>query len=231
MIALIHYTTAMQPYRLRRTVFVIISLLLASVPLASIPSGTLTLNDLLGTDIAGDYTDATLESITVKGRAAKTGYERSMFGSGWQNVGGCSTRELILRRDLTDISLVEECKIQQGVLNDPYTGKVIEFVRGPTTSDDVQIDHVVALSNAWQTGAQQLSFERRVKFANDPLNLLAVSGSANEQKSDGDAATWLPSNKSFRCQYVNRQVKVKVKYELWVTPAEKLAMNRVLGGC
>lgn len=221
----------MQPYRLRRTVFVIISLLLASVPLASIPSGTLTLNDLLGTDIAGDYTDATLESITVKGRAAKTGYERSMFGSGWQNVGGCSTRELILRRDLTDISLVEECKIQQGVLNDPYTGKVIEFVRGPTTSDDVQIDHVVALSNAWQTGAQQLSFERRVKFANDPLNLLAVSGSANEQKSDGDAATWLPSNKSFRCQYVNRQVKVKVKYELWVTPAEKLAMNRVLGGC
>lgn len=231
MIALIHYTTAMQPYRLRRTVFVIIALLLASVPLASIPSGTLTLNDLLGTDIAGDYTDATLESITVKGRAAKTGYERSMFGSGWQNVGGCSTRELILRRDLTDISLVEECKIQQGVLNDPYTGKVIEFVRGPTTSDDVQIDHVVALSNAWQTGAQQLSFERRVKFANDPLNLLAVSGSANEQKSDGDAATWLPSNKSFRCQYVNRQVKVKVKYELWVTPAEKLAMNRVLGGC
>lgn len=221
----------MQPYRLRRTVFVIIALLLASVPLASIPSGTLTLNDLLGTDIAGDYTDATLESITVKGRAAKTGYERSMFGSGWQNVGGCSTRELILRRDLTDISLVEECKIQQGVLNDPYTGKVIEFVRGPTTSDDVQIDHVVALSNAWQTGAQQLSFERRVKFANDPLNLLAVSGSANEQKSDGDAATWLPSNKSFRCQYVNRQVKVKVKYELWVTPAEKLAMNRVLGGC
>ena len=231
MLALIHYTTAMQPYRLRRTVFIIIALLLASVPLASIPAGTLTLNDLLGTDIAGDYTTATLESITVKGRAAKTGYERSKFGSGWQNVGGCSTRELILRRDLTDVSLVEECKVQQGVLNDPYTGKAIEFVRGPTTSDDVQIDHVVALSNAWQTGAQQLSFERRVKFANDPLNLLAVSGSANEQKSDGDAATWLPSNKSFRCQYVNRQVKVKIKYELWVTPSEKLAINRVLGGC
>lgn len=221
----------MQPYRLRRTVFIIIALLLASVPLASIPAGTLTLNDLLGTDIAGDYTNATLESITVKGRAAKTGYERSKFGSGWQNVGGCSTRELILRRDLKDISLVEECKVQQGVLNDPYTGGVIEFVRGPTTSDDVQIDHVVALSNAWQTGAQQLPFERRVEFANDPLNLLAVSGSANEQKSDGDAATWLPSNKSFRCQYVNRQVKVKIKYELWVTPSEKLAINRVLGGC
>jgi hypothetical protein len=117
------------------------------------------------------------------------------------------------------------------VLNDPYTGKTIEFQRGETSSQTVQIDHVVALSDAWQKGAQQLAFEKRVALANDPLELLAVDGEANQQKSDGDAATWLPANKSFRCQYVARQIAVKQKYMLWVTEPEKQAMLRVLGSC
>jgi hypothetical protein len=95
----------------------------------------------------------------------------------------------------------------------------------------VQIDHVVALSNAWQTGAGLLTPEIRQQLANDPLELLAVDGAANQQKSDGDAATWLPSNKAFRCQYVARQVAVKAKYQLWVTSAEKDAITRVLATC
>lgn len=90
---------------------------------------------------------------------------------------------------------------------------------------------MVALSDAWQKGAQQLTPEQRRELANDPLNLLAVDGPANQQKKDGDAATWMPSNSAFRCQYVARQVAVKRKYSLWVTPAERNAMERWLDSC
>ena len=123
------------------------------------------------------------------------------------------------------------CVIASGTLNDPYTGKTINFVKGEKTSQAVQIDHVVALSDAWQKGAQSLSETERKSLANDPLNLLAVDGPANQQKGDGDAATWLPPSKAFRCQYVARQVAVKKKYQLWVTAAEKEAMRRIVTGC
>ncbi len=172
-----------------------------------------------------------LETLPIKGRAPKTGYERAQFGDGWASSSGCDMRNVILHRDLKDVVVGDNCKVVTGVLDDPYTGKPVPFVRGADTSDDVQIDHVVALSNAWQTGAQQLSFERRKQLANDPLELLAVDGAANQQKGDGDAATWLPSNKAFRCQYVARQVAVKAKYDLWVTQAEHDAIKRVLGSC
>ena len=118
-----------------------------------------------------------------------------------------------------------------GILNDPYTGKVINFMRGKDTSEQVQIDHVVALSDAWQSGAQEISAQERLQLANDPENLLAVDGPANQQKSDSDAATWLPANASFRCSYVARQIRVKAKYHLWVKPAEKEAMINVLTPC
>lgn len=172
-----------------------------------------------------------LASLPVKGRAPKTGYERSQFGGGWESRGACDVRNLILQRDLENERVNEDCKVLTGVLKDPYTGKNIMFVRGESTSADVQIDHVVALSNAWQTGAQQISRIDRVALANDPLNLLAVDGDANQQKSDADAATWLPSQKSFRCQYVARQIAVKQAYNLWVVPPEKKAMQRVLQSC
>lgn len=174
---------------------------------------------------------AVLNELPIKGRAPKTGYSRSQFGDGWRMFLGCDTRNLILARDLKNVITNEDCKVVSGTLHDPYTSKVIQFIRGEQTSDDVQIDHMVALSNAWQTGAQALSFDDRVRLANDPLNLLAVDGGANQQKSDGDAATWLPSNKSFRCQYVSRQINVKKRYDLWVTQAEYDAMVRVLDKC
>lgn len=172
-----------------------------------------------------------LNQLPVKGRAPKTGYTRSQFGDGWALVGVCDTRNLILARDLINPRVSSSCKVMSGKLNDPYTAKTILFERGATTSDLVQIDHVVALSNAWQTGAQQLDGTTREKFANDPLNLLAVDGPANQDKSDGDAATWLPPYKPFRCQYVARQIQVKTKYDLWVTEAEKVAMVQVLKSC
>ena len=108
---------------------------------------------------------------------------------------------------------------------------MIDFVRGNVSIMEVQIDHVVALSNSWQTGAFKLSIAQRTALANDPLNLFAVKGRLNLQKSDGDAATWVPPMKSFRCAYVAQQIAVKAKYELWVVAPEKAAMSAILAQC
>ena len=177
-----------------------------------------------------------LEQLIVKGRAPRTGYSRSAFGPTWSDVdrNGCDTRNDILKRDLAELSFKENtrnCVVVSGVLNDPYSGERITFIRGNTTSTLVQIDHVIALGNAWVTGAFQISVKQRTSLANDPLNLLAVKGSLNSQKQDGDAATWLPPNKSYRCEYVARQISVKKKYGLWVTQPEKDAMKRILEKC
>lgn len=184
---------------------------------------------------ASAHEDPDLGKLKVKGKAPKTGYDREeKFGRSWIDVdqNGCDTRNDVLARDLEDITLDDdECTILGGVLDDPYTGKTINFTRGQDTSSEVQIDHRVALMNAWQTGAQQISQSQREALANDPENLASVDGRANSQKSDGDTATWLPSNKDYRCQYVESQVSVKIKYDLWVTPAEKDAMSRELSKC
>ncbi len=172
-----------------------------------------------------------LNTLEIKGRAPTTGYSRSQFGDGWATKNGCDTRNIILNRDLTDVKSDESCHVVSGILNDPYAGKVINFERGGDTSGEVQIDHVVALSDAWQTGAQLLSKESRKQLANDPLELLAVDGAANQQKSGSDAASWLPSNKAFRCQYVARQIAVKIKYKLWVTSSEHETMKNILLRC
>jgi hypothetical protein len=174
-----------------------------------------------------------LETLAIKGRAPKTGYSRDQFSAGWADVGGCDTRNYILKRDLTSVitKSATDCTVESGNLNDPYTGKVIHFTRGASTSGAVQIDHVVAVSDAWQKGAQQIDVSKRAEFYNDPLNLLAVDGPTNDNKGDSDAATWLPPNKDFRCRYVARQIAVKAKYGLWVTQAEHDAMKNVLGTC
>jgi len=179
---------------------------------------------------------AALAAVEVKGRAPRSGYDRDRFGNGWVDVdrNGCDTRNDILARDLTDETFkpgTRDCVVAAGTLADPYSGRTIPFQRGQDTSDDVQVDHVVALSDAWQKGAQALDPTRRTAFANDPLNLLAVDGPLNQQKSDGDAATWLPPNRSFRCTYVARQVAVKVRYDLWATQAERNAIATILGNC
>ncbi|KQX66361.1 deoxyribonuclease [Angustibacter sp. Root456] len=179
---------------------------------------------------------AALATLRVAGRAPKTGYDRARFGQAWADVdrNGCDTRNDVLRRDLTRYTLkagTHGCLVLKGTLHDPYTGRTISFVRGQSTSIAVQVDHVVALSDAWQKGAQTWTLDQRTAFANDSLNLLAVDGPTNASKGDGDAATWLPPVKSYRCAYVARQVAVKSRYGLWVTRAEKDAMARVLARC
>ena len=183
---------------------------------------------------------AKFDALLIKGRAPKTGYDRSLFGESWTDDvtvpggrNGCDTRNDILRRDLVDVVLKpgsNDCAVLRGILNDPYTGITVEFVRGPNSAE-VQIDHVVALSDAWQKGAQQLDEARRRDFANDPVNLQATIGWVNQQKGDGDAATWLPPNIFYRCAFVTRIVDVKASSGLWVTQAEHDAIAGVLSGC
>jgi len=170
----------------------------------------------------------------VKGRAAETGYERAQYGQAWLDTdrNGCDTRNDILRRDLSETVVRDRthgCLVESGVLHDPYTARDLQFTRGP--GDVVDIDHVVALEDAWVTGANRWDIRKRAALANDPMNLLAVDASANRQKGAGDAATWLPANKRYRCAYVARQVGVKAKYGLSVTPAEREAIERVLSTC
>jgi Protein of unknown function (DUF1524)/Excalibur calcium-binding domain len=179
---------------------------------------------------------AELAQLPVKGRAPQTGYTREQFGDGWVDTdhNGCDTRNDVLARDMTGETFrpgTHDCIVVTGTLADPYSGKTIRFRRGPDTSEAVQIDHVVALSDAWQKGAQQWTADKRAAFANDPLNLLAVDGPLNQAKSDGDAATWLPPDRAYRCAYVARQVAVKGTYGLWVTQAEHDAIAGVLDGC
>ena len=177
-----------------------------------------------------------IEAQVTKGRAPKTGYTRAQFGPEWADVdrNRCDTRNDILKRDLTNLVIKEKtngCTVLSGTLVDPFSGEIINFVQGAKSSKGVEIDHLVALSNAWQTGAFKLTPEQRKAFANDPLNLLAVKGKLNSQKGEGDAATWLPPLKSFRCDYVARQIAVKIKYKLWFTAPEKEAMIRILKTC
>ncbi|HNP56651.1 MAG TPA: HNH endonuclease family protein [Gordonia sp. (in: high G+C Gram-positive bacteria)] len=180
---------------------------------------------------------AQLDRIPVKGSAPKTGYHRSVFGRAWSDDvtvdkghNGCKTRDDVLQRDLTDVVMQGKCRVMSGWLDDPYTGERLRFERGVDVYR-IQIDHVVALGDAWRTGAQQWTPEKRLDFANDLRNLQATAGWANQQKKASNAASWLPPNRSYRCTYVARQVKVKAAYGLWVVPAERDAMRRVLAKC
>jgi hypothetical protein len=185
-----------------------------------------------GQSAAGGAALAAAESLTVKGRAPRTGYDREKFGTAWADTdsNGCDTRDDILKRDLKEVRFTGgDCKVSYGVLEpDPYSGKEVTYRRGRS---QVDIDHVVALSDAWQKGAKYWDAGKRIALANDPLNLIAVDASTNRGKGDGDTATWLPPNKGYRCVYVAAQVAVKKKYGLWVTAAEQAAMEKVLSGC
>ena len=178
---------------------------------------------------------AQLAKLTVRPAAPMTGYDRDKFGEPWEDVdhNGCDTRNDILKRDLKKIVFKagSSCLIQTGVLADPYTGKFINFVRGVKTSTAVQIDHVVALGDTWRTGAAKWTDAKRLRYANDPVVLLAVDGPQNESKGDDDASEWLPPRKAYDCRYVAKQITIKTKYVLWVTPNERSAMSDVLKTC
>ena len=163
-------------------------------------------------------------------------YQREAFGPAWADTdhNGCDTRNDILRRDLKSVRFrpnTHNCVVISGQLVDPYTGKAIYFKRGQHTSEAVQIDHVVALGDAWRSGANSWDERLRLTYANDPLVLLAVDGPANQEKGMSAADEWLPSNHGYRCAYVARQVAIKRKYKLSVSKREFAALTRVATTC
>ena len=192
----------------------------------------------------GVYTDGSLDyramhdALEIKGRAPNSDYDRALFGQPWSddvNVAGghngCDTRNDILQRDLDGFSIrngTRGCLVESGSLVSPYSGETINFHRG---DNQVDIEHVVALGDAWVKGAFQWDETKRRDFANDPINLLAVDASNNRAKGAADAATWLPPHKPFRCDYGRIQVHVKYVYDLWVTEAEHEALRKLLDQC
>lgn len=182
---------------------------------------------------------ALIDQLTTKGRGAKTGYSRAQFGRSWTDsasgvpyaFNGCYTRDDILRRDLTATQVrpgTNDCVVVAGLLADPYTGADESFRKDQAA--DIQIDHVFPLSLAWQMGASGWDVDRRTRFANDPLNLLAVDGVQNEIKKDSGPASWLPPNKSVRCAYSVRFAQVALAYQLAVPVPDKEMMARLCAG-
>lgn len=233
------YNLLMKKYRIRRIVSIFIVFFAIITWLSFNPKSTETEFVSAGNDgqeisNSGELLASTiLERLEVKGRAPKTGYSREEFYNSWPTIDGCNLRQCIIKRELGETAILgdDNCTVISGEYDEPYTGSHLVFYQKSDFSQGVQIDHVVALSDAWQKGAQYKTKEDRYSLATDPLNLLAVDSTTNMGKSDGDAATWLPPNKKFRCQYVARQVSVKYKYSLWVTEAEKSAISKVLVNC
>jgi len=162
-------------------------------------------------------------------------YDRDLFG-GWADPdgNGCRARDDILARDLTQVTTADGCKVLTGTLADPYTGKTIDFTFGAQSSQAVQIDHIVSLSAAWQGGAWNWDEDTRVSLANDPENLLAVDGPANNKKSDRGPSSWMPSNAgnpSYDCDYAAAYQHILDKYDLDADPQDITALNRTLAGC
>lgn len=218
---------------------VLILIVLVAVVALSAGLGLPSVSDTAAT-VTGEYTATgsaadTLAKLTVNDKPSWSGYDREYFGFRQtdDDGDGCDVREAVLARDLTNVTYKYSgsCKVKTGTLQDPYTGKTIHFTRGSESSKAVQIDHVVALENAWASGANEWDTAKRYKFGNDMYNLLAVDGDANQDKGSESAAYWLPSNADYRCEYVARQIGVKDKYGLSVTTKEKKAMLAVLHGC
>jgi hypothetical protein len=179
-----------------------------------------------------------IEELVTKGRGPRTGYDRDEFGYAWMDTAdgvplarnGCDTRNDLLARDGRRLRFRSgsDCVVVSMTLADPYTGKEIAWKKRDAA--EVQIDHVVPLSYAWQMGASRWPEDKRERFANDPLNLLPVDGSANSAKSDSGPAAWLPPSKRIRCAYAVRFTQVALEYGMPVTAADKRVMLRQCGG-
>ena len=183
-------------------------------PKLALPDWGKSADQILSESVQTDLVKA-VASLPVGEWESASPYERSQFGVRWAQAKAGT----------------HDCVVISGEFTEPYTGRYQQFRKGAQSSSKVQIDHVVALSNAWKTGASRWDAHSREQFANDPLNLLAVDGPANQDKQDKDAASWLPPNKGFHCQYVALQTAIKQKWQLWVTPEEKRAMAAVAASC
>jgi Protein of unknown function (DUF1524) len=169
-------------------------------------------------------------------------YRRVAFGDTWTDDNdapggrnGCDTRNDILERDLVDKTYVsiKRCPnaVATGTLRDPYTNDTIAFVRGEKTGAAVQIEHIVPLAYAWDMGARNWTDQLRVRFANDPANLLAVEGQVNQDKGDAEPATWMPPNAAFRCQYAVQFVAVLRGYGLPIDQPSAVVLREAAATC
>lgn len=171
-----------------------------------------------------------IDGLRVAGRGPRTGYSREAFGPAWSDDHSalwgrnrCDTRNDVLARDLDAVVFDGSgCVVLEGVFVDPYTGGERVFSR--SNANAVHVDHVVALSLAWQMGAARWDEATRIEFANDPLNLVATDGPTNQAKSDSSAASWLPPHRPNRCAYVYRIALVSQRYGLAVTAADQAVM-------
>jgi hypothetical protein len=182
-----------------------------------------------------------LAGLPVAEKTALDGYERGcgegegcVFGPAWSDVdrNGCDQRNDVLHRDLTAVEVREGtrgCVVVAGVLDDPYTGEVVQFVKADAA--EVPVDHVVPLAAAWAQGASAWTDERREAFANDLANLVATTRSENSSKGDSTADEWVPSDPAHGCSYATVVVSVKTAYALSVTPAEAQALQSLLATC
>lgn len=190
--------------------------------------------------------DATNTIATAKARPG--GYDRERYFGGWASngCGSATTRDTILARDLKGAVENPKCQVTSGTLSDPYTGRTIQFRRGRNTSSAVQIDHVVALLDAWESGARDWDQAKRVQYANSPDVLLASDGPANMAKgsgldvngtalyrsqNSGAPDVWMPDNKAYRCDYMAKRATIKSKWGLTMTPREKQQTVSVLSQC
>lgn len=172
----------------------------------------------------------TIASLQTKGRGPRTGYSRDEFGPAWTDDAGgvlwsgnsCSTREDVLNRDLDGVQKRDRCVVVEGTFTDPYTNQPQTFSK--RNASEWPVDHVVPESYSWQMGAAQWPAEKRVEFANDPLNLVLTTRAVNSAKSDSGPASFLVPNKAIRCAYVLRFARVALKYHLPVTVADKQQM-------
>ncbi|BCO37008.1 HNH endonuclease [Mycobacterium heckeshornense] len=184
-----------------------------------------------------------LAGVTVvPARIHRYDYRRAAFGDAWDDDNdapgghnGCDTRDDILNRDLVDKTYVsiKRCPeaVATGTLHDPYTNATINFQRGARVGQSVQIDHIVPLALAWDMGAYAWPYPQRLRFANDPANLLAVSGQANEDKADSQPALWMPPNTAFWCQYAVQYIAVLRGYALPVDQPSADVLRRAAATC
>jgi hypothetical protein len=170
---------------------------------------------------------ALLDGLTVAAEGSAGGYAREKFPH-WHTVSGeCTTREVVLQRDGDGVVVDGKCKATAGSWRSPYDGQTV------TAASDIDIDHVVALAEAWRSGASGWSTEQRERFANDLDNpqLIAVTASVNRAKGDQDPANWLPPNPAYQCTYAQMWVAVKSTWQLTVQQEEKGALAQTLHAC
>ncbi|MGD9618652.1 MAG: HNH endonuclease family protein [Mycolicibacterium sp.] len=169
-------------------------------------------------------------------------YRRDAFGEAWTDettapggYNGCDTRNDILDRDLLDKAYVsiKRCPnaVGSGTLLDPYTSRLVPFTRGNRVGAAVQIDHIVPLALAWDLGARDWTEEMRIRFANDPANLLAVDGPTNQDKGDKEPAEWMPPNSAFHCQYAMQFIAVLRGYRLPVDAPSAAVLRDAAQSC